>query len=284
MNPIISVIMPCYNQAQYMPDSLQSLLDQDYPYWECIMVSDGSPDNTEEVARQWMEKDSRFKYFWKTNSGVCYTRNYAVEQAVGEYIVPLDGDDKLGHHYFSQAIEAFQKDPKVKLIYSDTILFGDRNEKVINKEYVFEDMLTENQIHNSAIFRKSDFVECGGYNPNMIYGIEDWDFYLSLLTPTDKVVKLNAFHYYYRIKAESRSVGVNKHTERNNAMLLQMFKNHVPLFLEYFNPVMDHKEAEVYKKEVRWHYATKEYRLGRFLFKPYYLGKRLYHWLFSRQD
>lgn len=274
--------MPCYNQAQYMPEALQSLLDQDYPHWECIMVSDGSPDNTEEVARQWMEKDNRFRYFWKANSGVCHTRNYAVNQAIGEYIIPLDGDDKLGPHYFSEAIKTFTKDPDVRLIYSDTILFGDVNEERINPPYKFENMLMENQIHNSAIFRKSDFIESGGYNPNMIYGIEDWDFYLSLLKPDYKVVKLNTFHCYYRIKAESRSVGVNAHKERNDMMLLQIFKNHVPLFLQYFNPVRDRIDAETYKKELYWHYHTIDYRVGRKICAPFRSIKRAIGRIFSK--
>lgn len=282
MNPIISVIMPCYNQAPYMPDALQSLLDQDYPYWECIMVNDGSTDNTEQVAMQWVNADDRFKYFYKSNSGVCETRNYAVKQAIGKYLIPLDGDDKISSTYFSQAIKVFEKDPVVKLIYSDTILFGDRDEKIINPPYEYSKMLTENQIFNSAIFKRFDFLETVGYNPNMIYGIEDWDFYLSLLQPTDKVVKLDAYHYYYRIKAVSRSTGVNAHAERNNAMLLQMFKNHVSLFLEYLNPVLDRLEADTYRRELRWHYNTPEYRLGRMIFAPIRFLKRIYRKLRAR--
>jgi glycosyltransferase involved in cell wall biosynthesis len=244
------------------------------------MVNDGSPDNTEKVARQWMDKDNRFKYFRKENSGVCHTRNYAVKQAIGEYIVPLDGDDKLGPHYFSQAIETFTKDPDTRLIYSNTVLFGDRNEEIIKPPFVFEKMLTGNQIHNSAIFRRDDFIASGGYNPNMIYGIEDWDFYLSLLKPDYKVVKLDAFHYYYRIKAVSRSAGINTHEEKNNAMLLQMFRNHIPLFLDYFNPVRDRIEAETYKKELRWHYNTVEYRTGRIICSPSRFVKMVFRKIF----
>lgn len=281
MNPIISAIMPCYNQAKYMPEALQSLLDQDYPHWECIMVNDGSPDNTEEVAKLWIEKDKRFKYFRKENSGVCDTRNYGVDQAIGEYIVPLDGDDKLGHHYFSEAIKAFTKDPEIKLIYSDTILFGDVNEKKINPDFVFEKMLTENQIYNSAIFRKSDFLEAGGYNLNMFDGIEDWDFYLSLIKPNDRVIKLNDFHYYYRIKEVSRSMRIFRETEKNDAMLLQMFKNHIPLFLEYLNPVRDRIKADTYNKELYWHYHTPEYKLGRMIYKPFRFVQKVFRKLFS---
>lgn len=281
--PVISVIMPCYNQAQYLHDALLSLIAQDYPHWECIIVNDESPDNTEEVALQWVNKDKRIKYFYKENSGVCDTRNCAVEQAVGEYILPLDADDKLGAQYLSQAMAVFRQNRNVKLVYSDAILFGERNEKIIYKEFDFEKMLTENLISNSAIFRKSDFIESGGYNPNMVYGIEDWDFYLSLIKPSDIVIKLNAFHCYYRTKGDSRSIAVNEDKERNNAMLLRMFKNHIPLFLDYFNPVMDHLEAEVYKKELQWHYNTKEYRFGRAIFAPYNRLKRLYHKIISQK-
>ena len=65
MNPLISVIVPCYNQAQYLDECLQSVLDQTYQNWECIIVNDGSPDHTEEVAKKWTEKDPRFKYLKK---------------------------------------------------------------------------------------------------------------------------------------------------------------------------------------------------------------------------
>ena len=276
MNPTISVIMPCYNQAKYMSEALQSLLDQDYPDWECIIVNDGSPDNTEEVAKAWVEKDKRFKYFWKANSGVCDTRNYGVSQASGEYLVPLDGDDRLGSYYFSEAIKTFNNNPNIKLIYSDTILFGDKNERVINPEFVFKKMITENQIHNSAIFKKADFLEAGGYNLNMFDGIEDWDFYLSLIKPDDEVVKLNAFHYYYRIKEVSRSMRIFHESEKNDAMLLQMFKNHIPLFLEYFNPIRDKIQAETYKKELYWHYHTIDYRIGRIICTPLRSIKRFF--------
>ena len=67
MNPLVSIIVPCYNQAQYLPETLDSVLAQTYPYWECIIVNDGSPDNTEEIAKHYCEKDNRFKYLFKEN-------------------------------------------------------------------------------------------------------------------------------------------------------------------------------------------------------------------------
>jgi hypothetical protein len=58
-NPLLSIIVPCYNQAQYLSEALQSVLDQTYKNWECVIVNDGSPDNTEEVAKVWLGKGSQ---------------------------------------------------------------------------------------------------------------------------------------------------------------------------------------------------------------------------------
>jgi len=65
MNPFVSIIVPCYNQAQYLSEALQSVLEQTYENWECIIVNDGSPDDTQEVAKIWLEKDVHFRYIYK---------------------------------------------------------------------------------------------------------------------------------------------------------------------------------------------------------------------------
>ncbi len=93
--PLISVIVPCYNQAQYLDECLQSVLDQTYQDWECIIVNDGSPDNTEEVAKKWLAKDSRFKYFYKENGGLSSARNAGIKDSIGQFIFFLDFDYKI---------------------------------------------------------------------------------------------------------------------------------------------------------------------------------------------
>lgn len=67
---LVSIIIPCYNQADFLDQTLESVLKQTHSNWECIMVNDGSLDDTELIAKAWVSKDSRFKYFYKTNSGV----------------------------------------------------------------------------------------------------------------------------------------------------------------------------------------------------------------------
>jgi glycosyltransferase involved in cell wall biosynthesis len=99
MSVNITVIVPCYNQAAYLDEALQSVLNQTYLYWECIIVNDGSTDQSEVKAKEWTEKDHRFKYFYQKNSGLCSARNFGIKKAQGEFILPLDADDKLGENY-----------------------------------------------------------------------------------------------------------------------------------------------------------------------------------------
>ena len=107
--PLISVIVPCYNQAQYLDECLQSVLDQTYQNWECIIVNDGSPDNTEEVAQKWVAKDSRFQYLKKENGGLSSARNAGIEKSKGEWIQFLDCDDKITTDKFELSSKYFDK-------------------------------------------------------------------------------------------------------------------------------------------------------------------------------
>ena len=105
---LISIIIPCYNQVAFLPETLQSVLDQSYEHWECIIVNDGSLDNTEEVALEWCQKDSRFNYLKKENGGLSSARNAGLKIAKGEYIQFLDSDDILEKDKLLQQSSFFQ--------------------------------------------------------------------------------------------------------------------------------------------------------------------------------
>jgi glycosyltransferase involved in cell wall biosynthesis len=93
--PLVSIIVPCYNQSHYLNDALNSILSQTHSHWECIVVNDGSTDATAQMAGEWAAKDSRFKYISQGNRGLSAARNAGLEQAAGEYIQLLDADDLL---------------------------------------------------------------------------------------------------------------------------------------------------------------------------------------------
>ena len=97
--PLVSVIVPCYNQGQFLEDAINSLLSQTHTNWECIIVNDGSNDDTDEVAKKCCSKDRRIKYFKNVNKGVSNARNFAVKKSLADYILSLDADDKLLKNY-----------------------------------------------------------------------------------------------------------------------------------------------------------------------------------------
>ena len=92
---IISVIVPVYNAESFLDETLQSVLSQTYENWECIIVNDGSTDNTESIAKRWCKRDARFRYFYKENGGLSSARNLGIKYSNADYIAFLDSDDVL---------------------------------------------------------------------------------------------------------------------------------------------------------------------------------------------
>ncbi len=92
MNPLVSIIIPCYGQAQFLPWAIESALAQSYPAIETIVINDGSPDQTETVAQRY---SGRILYHWQHNQGLSAARNTGIARASGKYVLCLDADDRL---------------------------------------------------------------------------------------------------------------------------------------------------------------------------------------------
>ncbi|MFV0222428.1 glycosyltransferase family 2 protein [Empedobacter falsenii] len=228
--PLISVIVPCYNQAQYMDECLQSVLDQTYHNWECIMVNDGSPDHTEEVALQWTEKDSRFIYLKKENGGLSSARNAGIEVAKGEWILPLDCDDKIGNQYLELAQKEFDKG--YTIIYCEAEFFGDKDGKWELPEFTIQEFAIQNLIFCSAFYKLETWKKNRGYDENLKYGYEDWEFWIRILIESLKVHKLNSVNFYYRIKNNSMTTTFHKELMKKKFTLNYIYKKHSLFFIE----------------------------------------------------
>ena len=74
--PQVSIIVPCYKQAQFLSEALESVINQSYYNWECIIVNDGSPDHTDDIANEWLSRDERFNYVSIKNGGLSHARNW----------------------------------------------------------------------------------------------------------------------------------------------------------------------------------------------------------------
>lgn len=118
-SPLVSVIIPCYKQAHFLNDALQSVYDQTIQNWECIIVDDGSPDNTKKVAYNWIYKDRRYRYFCQNNRGLSSARNLGLSVAYGEFIQFLDADDFILPEKFEKQTYLLQDIENLCFCYCD---------------------------------------------------------------------------------------------------------------------------------------------------------------------
>ena len=230
--PLVSVITPSYNQGIYLDQCLKSLINQTYANWECIIVNDGSTDNTKEIAESWCKIDSRIKLLSQENGGVCNARNQAIKICNGTYILPLDADDYVSENYLTECVNTLTNNPNAKVVYGNTQLFGLKNQTLVLKPYNFQKLLEENMIVNTAMYLKSDWQICGGYDVNMIFGFEDWEFYINLLKNGGIAVLNKNCTLYYRIKETSRNKNIINLKQNSYAAQKYIFNKHMHLYLK----------------------------------------------------
>lgn len=259
-NSVVSVVIPCYNQSQYLIEAVESVLIQTYIYWECIIVNDGSTDSTEIIAEKLCKKDKRIRYLYKENGGISLARNFGIKNSIGKYILPLDADDKIGKKYLEQAVKLLDAKSELKIVYCRGMLFGKKNKEIISPQYSIELMLCRNLIFCSGVFRRIDYEKTQGYNSNMQYGLEDWDFWLSLLETGGEVFKINEILFFYRIKSISRTTSLLEQSKLK-MMRRQIWKNHRELYAKYF---LDPTQCFEYVLISE----SKEFLLGRIILKP----------------
>jgi|SRR6185312_3581193 len=273
-NPLVSVVIPCYNNGKYLADALDSVLAQIYSAWECIIVDDGSTDNSKEVALTYIGKDSRFKYIHQQNSGVSIARNNGISNANGKYILPLDADDKIASQYIAEAIEIMEKEPGVKLVYCRAELFGSKSGEWSITPYSYKQLLIENLMFCTALFRKADFDRIAGYDKNMVEGFEDWDFWLSFISESDKVYQIPKTYFYYRIKDISRNTQLDE--EKQRRLRRQIYEKHKALYDKHLSVpdvIYDYYKASSQLKEVNQSMTLK---VGKFFMAPYHFIRNIF--------
>jgi len=266
MSVKISVIVPCYKQAEYLEDALNSVLEQSFENWECIIVNDGSPDNTKEIALRWLNLDSRFKYIEQANLGVSAARNFGIFHAQGEYILPLDADDKIGCKYIQNALIEFDKNSELKLVYCNAMKFGEIEKVWELPKFNLYELASSNMIFCSSIFKKSDWKKIGGYDKTMDKGFEDWEFWIALLKTGGQVIKLDYLGFFYRIKEGSRTKKINQSTR--DILFKYMSIKHADFFVEHVGSFFYlRNETAMVKNNYKEKLKSEKYVIDLFLYK-----------------
>lgn len=258
--PLISIIMPSYNQGPYLSEALESVLAQTYTNWECIIVDDGSKDHTAEVSKAYCAKDSRIQYIYQENSGVSAARNNGVAHSKGEFVLPLDGDDKIAPEFLELTLKEIIKDRNIRVVYTDVQYFGARNDIYKLPPFSIEQLMGMNVMCVTSLFRREDFDKTGGFNTNMKEGFEDWDFWLSMFQDGEgTAVKTPKVLFYYRRKPVSRNNSASKSKTDFRRLI---WENHKEMFSKvYPDPTLT--------AEFKRYANSREYKLGYLILHPF---------------
>lgn len=205
---LVSVIIPCYNQAVFIEETVHSVLNSTYSAIEIILINDGSTDHTDAVCKSLEKQYENVCYYSQLNSGPSVARNYGIQKAKGRYILPLDSDDLISVDYIAEAVKVLDTDEEVKVVYCEAEKFGEKEGKWNLKPFSLQSLAINNMIFVSAVYKKEDWEKCGGYSKDMISVGEDWEFWISMLKNGGRVVKLPITGFYYRIRSNSRRKGM----------------------------------------------------------------------------
>ncbi len=276
--PLVSVIIPCFNHGKYLHECLQSVKTQTYSNVEIIVVNDGSTDKqTIDLLNEIDEP--QIKIIHKENGGLSSARNAAILAAQGEFILPLDADDKIADTYVEKAVQIFSAQPEVVLVFCKGKYFGERTDDMNNIHESYKSMLLYNSIFASCLYKKSHAQSVGLYTEALVKGLEDWDFLIRLLAGNKKVVQLSEILFYYRVSNGSMYDTLKKSSTSMQEMENMVFKNNFEIYVENWGSMIDvlrnyevlkNNELSI-KKAILDVHNTASYKLGHLLLSPFKL-------------
>jgi glycosyltransferase involved in cell wall biosynthesis len=229
-SPLVSVVIPCYKQAHFLPEAVESVVAQTFRDWEIIVVNDGSPDNTNEVARALIERhpDCDIRLLEKGNGGLSDARNAGIAVAQGEYVLPLDADDRLAPTMLEKTVAVLDSRPPVGFAYSDIQHFGLQDDLYRLPEFDADTIVyADNIACVCALVRLAAWKQVGGYNANMKEGYEDWDFWVGCIEKGWQGYRIPEPLFHYRKTKGSMLSRANQVRER---LIARIVLNHPELY------------------------------------------------------
>jgi GT2 family glycosyltransferase len=211
-SPVVSVIMPAYNVAEYISTALDSIFNQTYTDYEIIVVNDGSPD-VHELERALEPYIDRIVYIKQEHRGLSGARNTAIRAARGRYIALLDSDDFWEPDYLRAQVEKIERDPTIDVLYADAHIFGDS--PIAGKtfmqvcpsegEVTLERLIKEEcHVMVSVLARREAVVRAGLFDESL-RSAEDFDLWLRMRKQGSRIAYHRKLLVHYRRRADSLS-------------------------------------------------------------------------------
>jgi glycosyltransferase involved in cell wall biosynthesis len=201
----VSIVIPCYNHGVMLREALASVEQvRNANLLEVIIVDDGSSEAEttrilEEVGQ------AGHSVVAQSNRGLSAARNVGIRLAKGEFILPLDSDNRVRDAYLNEAASLLKDNPSLDVIYADAEYFGERNGRWHVPEFDLSSLIRANFIDACALYRKSLWEKVGGYDEQMLMGLEDWEFWLRVAFHGGSFVHLPQIGFDYRVREDSLS-------------------------------------------------------------------------------
>jgi glycosyltransferase involved in cell wall biosynthesis len=221
----ISVVMPCFNHGEFVNEAVESVLGAKRPDLELIVVDDGSTD--ERTLKEMKELSAQgIHVVRQVNRGLSAARNAGIMASCGEFIFPLDADDRMRGGWIDRAKRIMDRNSRVGVVYGDEEFFGARRGRWPSARFEVERLLERNWIPASALYRRAVWEQNGGYDERMLLGFEDWDFWLGAVERGWEFVYLPEVFFDYRqsgesmlTRAEARKTEVEDYIARKHGTL-----------------------------------------------------------------
>lgn len=234
---LVSIVIPCFDAGDTLAETVDSALRAGD--CEVVVVDDGSRD--ERTLDVLSDLPPEVRLVRQENGGLPSARNAGINAASGELILPLDADDLIDRRYPGEAREVLLDRPEVGIVYCRADLFGAATGPYELAEFSLDEILVENCIFCTAMFRKDDWSTVDGYNERMRRGREDHDFWLRLLGLGREVVRLDGTYFHYRIRPGSMNTGYSR--DEYVEIYSEIFRDNAALYLENIEAIMRHRFA-----------------------------------------
>ena len=266
---LVSIIIPCYNDAELIEQAIDSVISQTYLNKEIIVVDDGSNKETKAVLKTLLPKIDRL--ITQENAGQSNARNNGISQAKGDFILTLDSDDYFESTFCEKANNLINTNSNIKIVtcFANLIFANTKNNYVYKPQGGnVSEFLSSNKALGSALFKKSDWLQCGGYDESMTSGFEDWEFYINLLKKGGKAEVIPEALYNYRKREGTTTTRANKVKYQLIRYIYSKHQDIVNINCEF---VIDDLLLKIEREEREKIKNTKrlEYKIGVLVLKPF---------------
>lgn len=229
--PLVSIIIPCFNDSEYIEKAVSSALNQKHVSKEIIIVDDGSDKKTRDLIKSLESKVD--KVIFQENKGVSVARNNGIKMSLGEYILVLDSDDYFEGDFCRKALDVFKSDNNICLVTCYARWFNKDGTFQIHKPTGgdLNNFLYRNCALSNSMFTRKSWENVGGYDESMINGWEDWEFFIRLHKKGGTTYVIPKVLFHYRKQEVSKTSHAN---EKKYDLLKYIFTKHSDLYIERY--------------------------------------------------